>query len=142
MKILVTGGAGYIGSHTCVVLLEAGHEVIVLDNLSNCSITVIKRIQYLTGKKIKYVNGDIRHKNDLDAVFKLGVDAVIHFASLKSVGDSCEQPLVYFDNNVVGTIRLLEAMSQWEVKHLVFSSSATVYGQPVNVPVNPLWQDS
>ena len=135
MKLLVTGGAGYIGSHTCVVLLEAGHDVTVIDNLCNSSAIALERVQELAGRPLCFVQGDIRNRADLDRAFEGGIDAVIHFAALKAVGESCEQPLAYFDNNIGGTITLMQAMEGHGVRRLVFSSSATVYGQPDSVPV-------
>ena len=135
MKILVTGGAGYIGSHTCVVLLEAGHEVTVIDNLCNSSAVALDRVQQLTGRKLRFVKGDIRNKDDLAQAFEDRLDAVIHFAALKAVGESCEHPLAYFDNNIGGTIALMQAMETHGVQRLVFSSSATVYGEPESVPI-------
>ena len=129
-NILVTGGAGYIGSHTCVELLEAGHEVIVLDNLSNSSEESLKRVQELTGKALKFIQGDIRNQSDLDQTFSANqIDAVIHFAGLKAVGESQEIPLIYFDNNIAGSIQLVQAMERANVFKLVFSSSATVYDE-------------
>lgn len=129
-NILVTGGAGYIGSHTCVELLEAGHEVIVLDNLSNSSEESLKRVQELTGKALKFIQGDIRNQNDLDQAFSSHqIDAVIHFAGLKAVGESQQIPLTYFDNNIAGSIQLVQAMERANVFNLVFSSSATVYDE-------------
>lgn len=136
MKILVTGGTGYIGSHTCVVLLEAGHEVTVIDNLCNSSPIVIERVQELANRSLRFVQGDIRNRDDLAKAFDGGIDAVIHFAALKAVGESCEQPLAYFDNNINGTITLLQGMQVAGIRNLVFSSSATVYGQPEQVPVD------
>ena len=135
MNILVTGGAGYIGSHTCVVLLEAGHDVTVIDNLCNSSAIALQRVQELAGRSLRFVQGDIRSRDDLDRAFAGGIDAVIHFAALKAVGESCEQPLAYFDNNIGGTIALMQAMEAHGVECLVFSSSATVYGEPDGVPV-------
>ena len=135
MNILVTGGAGYIGSHTCVVLLEAGHDVTVIDNLCNSSAIALQRVQELAGRSLRFVQGDIRSRDDLDRAFVGGIDAVIHFAALKAVGESCEQPLAYFDNNIGGTIALMQAMEAHGVECLVFSSSATVYGEPDSVPV-------
>ncbi|MFW2043346.1 UDP-glucose 4-epimerase GalE [Acinetobacter sp. ULE_I001] len=134
-NILVTGGAGYIGSHTCVELLEAGHEVIVLDNLSNSSEESLKRVQELTGKTLKFVQGDIRYQNDLDQVFSNNkIDAVIHFAGLKAVGESQQIPLTYFDHNIAGSVQLAQAMQSAGVFNLVFSSSATVYGENNSSP--------
>jgi UDP-glucose 4-epimerase len=135
MKLLVTGGAGYIGSHTCVALLEAGHEVTVIDNLSNSSPIALQRVQQITGRPLRFVQGDIRNPEHLATAFENGVDAVVHFAALKAVGKSCEQPLDYFSNNIGGTIALMQAMEQAGVARLVFSSSATVYGQAETVPV-------
>ena len=135
MNILVTGGAGYIGSHTCVALLEAGHQVTVIDNLCNSNADVLTRVQALTGRSLRFVHGDIRSRDDLASAFTGGIDAVIHFAALKAVGESCDQPLTYFDNNISGTIVLMQAMQAAGVERLVFSSSATVYGQPDHVPV-------
>ena len=135
MNLLITGGAGYIGSHTCVLLLEAGHTVTVIDNLCNSSATALDRVQELAGKPLRFVQGDIRNRDALNRAFEGGIDAVIHFAALKAVGESCAQPLLYFDNNIGGTIALMQAMQDHNVNRLVFSSSATVYGQPDHVPV-------
>ncbi|MDD2711642.1 MAG: UDP-glucose 4-epimerase GalE [Simplicispira sp.] len=135
-SILVTGGAGYIGSHTCVELLEAGYTVSVLDNFSNSSPEVLARVQSLTGQHVRTYRGDIRDAAALDhALSDSGAGAVVHFAGLKSVGESVAQPLRYYDNNVVGTVRLLEAMGRAGVNALVFSSSATVYGEPQSLPL-------
>jgi len=134
--ILVTGGAGYIGSHTCVELLNAGHDVTVLDNFCNSQIEALERVQRITGKKPALVEGDIRDAATLvQTLRRSGASAVIHFAGLKAVGESVEKPLTYYDNNVVGTVRLLEAMTECDVKTLVFSSSATVYGDPQQLPL-------
>ena len=135
MKILVTGGAGYIGSHTCVVLLQAGHDVTVIDSLCNSSAIALERVQELAGRTLRFVEGDIRNRGDLGRAFEGRIDAVIHFAALKAVGESCEQPLAYFDNNIGGTITLMQAMEAHGVDRLVFSSSATVYGEPDAVPI-------
>lgn len=136
MAILVTGGAGYIGSHTCVELLEAGYEVVVVDNLSNSNIEALRRVEELTGKKIKFYEVDILDKAALENVFKENaIDAVIHFAGLKAVGESVSIPLHYYHNNITGTVVLCEVMQQYDVKKLVFSSSATVYGLPESVPI-------
>jgi len=136
-KILVTGGAGYIGSHTCVELLNAGHQVIVLDNLSNSSNESLKRVEQLTGKSLDFIEGDIRQSADLDHVFQTyQIDAVIHFAGLKAVGESQQIPLVYFDNNIAGSIQLVQAMQRAGVFTLVFSSSATVYDEANTSPLN------
>ncbi|MDF2177497.1 UDP-glucose 4-epimerase GalE [Aliiglaciecola sp. CAU 1673] len=134
--ILVTGGAGYIGSHTVLQLLEQGDEVTVVDNLSNASAQSLHRVQKLTGKRLRFVEGDIRDPRLLDETFSLKrVDAVIHFAGLKAVGESVQLPLRYYDNNVYGTLVLCEAMARHNVKNLVFSSSATVYGDPIALPL-------
>ncbi|MBE5968480.1 MAG: UDP-glucose 4-epimerase GalE [Lachnospiraceae bacterium] len=136
MKILVTGGAGYIASHTDLELLNAGYEVVVIDNFSNSSIESIRRVEKLTGKKIHFYEADILDKEALTDIFsKESIDAVIHFAGLKAVGESCQIPLKYFKNNLSGTITLLEVMEEFNVKKLAFSSSATVYGDPATVPV-------
>jgi UDP-glucose 4-epimerase len=135
-KILVTGGAGYIGSHTVLQLLEAGNQVIVLDNLCNSSEESLNRVEELTGKKTILVQGDIRDHTILELLFsKHKIDAVIHFAGLKAVGESVDKPLNYYNNNVYGTLTLCEAMKKYGVKNLVFSSSATVYGDPVELPL-------
>lgn len=134
-SILVTGGAGYIGSHTCVELLQAGYAVAVFDNFSNSSPEVLRRIEALTGQQIRIYRGDIRDAGALDhALIDSSAAAVVHFAGLKAVGESVAQPLLYYDNNVVGTVRLLEAMGRVGVTSLVFSSSATVYGEPQSLP--------
>ncbi|MYM90979.1 UDP-glucose 4-epimerase GalE [Rugamonas sp. FT82W] len=136
MKILVTGGMGYIGSHTVVELLAAGHEVVALDNLSNAKASVQERVQRIAGKPFTFVEGDVRDRAALEAVFAAHrIDSVIHFAGLKAVGESVEQPLRYYDNNVTGSLVLFECMAQAGVKSLVFSSSATVYGDPASVPI-------
>lgn len=129
-KVLVTGGAGYIGSHTCLELLTAGHEVIVFDNLSNSSEESLRRVQALANKNLVFVQGDIRHQAELDQVFQdHQIDAVIHFAGLKAVGESQKNPLIYFDNNIAGSVQLIKSMEKAGVFNLVFSSSATVYGE-------------
>ncbi|MBK9027053.1 MAG: UDP-glucose 4-epimerase GalE [Propionivibrio sp.] len=136
MSILVTGGAGYIGSHTCVELLNAGHAVTVFDNFCNSHPESLARIERITGKAPGLVRGDVRDRAALvSALHESGADAVIHFAGLKAVGESVDKPISYYDNNVVGTLRLLEAMSECGVKTLVFSSSATVYGDPQRLPL-------
>ena len=136
-KILVTGGAGYIGSHTCVELLNSGHEVVVLDNLCNSSAESLNRVQQLTDKTLTFVEGDIRDAQVLDQVFQqYPIDAVIHFAGLKAVGESQQIPLTYFDNNIAGSISLVRAMERAEVFNLVFSSSATVYDEANTSPLN------
>ena len=134
--ILVTGGAGYIGSHTCVELLQAGFEVTVFDNFSNSHPEALARVQRITGKPVPLVRGDCRDRAALAAAMRASkATAVIHFAGLKAVGESVEQTLSYYDNDVVGTLRLLEAMGECGVKQLVFSSSATVYGDPQRLPL-------
>jgi UDP-glucose 4-epimerase len=135
--ILVTGGAGYIGSHTCVELLESGHDVTVFDNFCNSQPESLARVERITGKKVSVVNGDIRDRAAVEKALRdSGARAVIHFAGLKAVGESVENPLAYYDNNVNGTVQLLEAMRACDVKTLVFSSSATVYGDPQRLPLD------
>lgn len=134
--ILVTGGAGYIGSHTCVELLNAGHVVVVFDNFSNSRPEALHRVQTITGKTLQLVKGDIRDQGALEeTIRRFGCSSVIHFAGLKAVGESVEKPLEYYDNNVIGTHRLLQAMGNCGLKTLVFSSSATVYGEPQFLPL-------
>lgn len=133
-KILVTGGLGYIGSHTVVELSAAGHEVVILDNLSNSKKSVLDRLGELCGQRPAFVEGDIRDAAAVRAALR-GCSAVIHFAGLKAVGESVEKPLAYYDNNVVGSIRLCETMAEAGVRTLVFSSSATVYGDPQRLPI-------
>ena len=136
-KILVTGGAGYIGSHTCIALYEAGYEIVVYDNLSNSSREAIDRVSILIGQTIEFIEGDIRDTELLREVFTSHeFFGVIHFAGLKAVGESVAKPLLYYDNNVSGTITLLEVMAEYSVKNLVFSSSATVYGDPESLPID------
>lgn len=136
MKILVTGGAGYIGSHTCIELLAANHEVVVVDNLSNSSEESLRRVEKIAGKKVAFINADIRDEAALDAAFSQHtIDAVIHFAGLKAVGESTQVPLKYYDNNVNGSRVLMQVMEKHNVNTLVFSSSATVYGDPATVPI-------
>lgn len=135
MHIFVTGGAGYIGSHTCVELLNAGYDVTVYDNLSNASIEPLHRVETITGKKPAFAEGDIRDEAALIKALE-GCDAVIHFAGLKAVGESVAKPLEYYDNNVQGTLCLLRAMEHHGIKTLVFSSSATVYGDPEYLPLD------
>ena len=136
MKILVTGGAGYIGSHTCILLIEAGYDIVVFDNFSNSSIESIKRVEKIVNQPITLIEGDIRNRDDLREVFEnYKIDAVIHFAGLKAVGESVEQPLKYYDNNVSGTVTLCEVMNEYGCKSIVFSSSATVYGDPHTTPI-------
>jgi UDP-glucose 4-epimerase len=134
--ILVTGGAGFIGSHTCVVLAKAGHSIVIIDNLSNSRPSVIDRLERICGTRPNFVRGDIRDAAFLDLIFaEYHITAVIHFAGLKAVGESVEKPLKYYDSNVRGTLELLAAMRRANVKTLVFSSSATVYGDPASVPI-------
>lgn len=134
--ILVTGGAGYIGSHTCVELLNAGHELVVFDNFCNSHPEALTRVEKITGRKLNVVKGDIRDQGALEETLRrFSCTAVIHFAGLKAVGESVEKPLDYYDNNVIGTHRLLQAMANCGVKTLVFSSSATVYGEPQFLPL-------
>lgn len=136
MKILVTGGAGYIGSHTCILLIEAGHEIVVFDNFCNASRESILRVEKIVDQKIEVVEGDIRAREDLHKTFNAHkIDAVIHFAGLKAVGESVAQPLKYYDNNVHGTAVLCEVMAEHGCKSIVFSSSATVYGDPHTTPI-------
>ncbi len=136
MKVLVTGGAGYIGSHTCVELLNAGHDVIVVDNLSNSRRESLRRVAQITGREVALEVADIRDRAALRRIFSAQpVDAVIHFAGLKAVGESVQQPLRYYQNNVEGTLTLLDVMREHAVHNLVFSSSATVYGDPHTVPI-------
>ena len=136
MKILVTGGAGYIGSHTCVELLNNGYEVVVADNLSNASPVALDRVREITGKDLTFARADIRSRQEMDRIFAdHAIDAVIHFAGLKAVGESISVPLTYYDNNISGTLSLLGAMAAAGVKKLIFSSSATVYGNPASLPI-------
>ena len=147
MSILVTGGAGYIGSHTCLELLKAGFEVVVMDNFSNSKMESLKRVEKLAGRSLLIRNGDVRDRTALRELFlKHDVSAVIHFAGHKAVGESIRKPLTYYDNNVSGSIALVEVMSEFDVKRIVFSSSATVYDMPDNIqiredcplgPINP-----
>ena len=134
--VLVTGGVGYIGSHACVALMEAGHEVVVLDNLCNSSPVALQRVREISGASPAFKQGDIRDRACLDEIFREHrIDAVLHFAGLKAVGESVEKPLAYYDNNVTGSLVLLAAMQQAGGNNLVFSSSATVYGDPASVPI-------
>lgn len=136
-NILVTGGAGYIGSHTVLQLLENNQQVIVVDNLCNASRESLSRVSEITGKSVTFVEADIRDEHALDSIFQQHkIDAVIHFAGLKAVGESVAKPLMYYQNNVYGTIVLCEVMQKHNVKNLVFSSSATVYGNPVSLPLH------
>ena len=136
MRILLCGGAGYIGAHTFVELLGRGHDVVVADNLSNSSVLALTRLERITGRKVEFHQVDMRDQAGMSQVFAgPAFDAVVHFAALKAVGESCERPLDYFENNISGTITLLQVMKQAGVRRLVFSSSATVYGDPERVPV-------
>lgn len=136
MKILVTGGAGYIGSHTCVELLNAGYEVVIVDNLYNSSQKAVNRIEQITQKKVTFYKEDILNEAGLDDIFeKENVDAVIHFAGLKAVGESVEKPMEYYTNNISGTLVLTRVMKKHGVKNIIFSSSATVYGLPAQIPI-------
>ena len=136
MKVLVTGGAGYIGSHTIVLLIEAGYEVVIFDNFSNASKESICRVESIIGKELVVIEGDIRSREDLYKVFSAhNIDTVVHFAGLKAVGESVEQPLRYYDNNVTGSSVLCEVMAEYNCKSIIFSSSATVYGDPHTTPI-------
>jgi UDP-glucose 4-epimerase len=135
--ILVTGGAGYIGSHTCLQLLQAGHRVVVIDNLSNSSRLALQRVEAIAGRPLIFCEGDVRDARRLEQLLRAQqVSAVIHFAGLKAVGESVERPVFYYDNNVGGTLQLLKAMQAAGVKRIVFSSSATVYGEPEHLPLD------
>ncbi|HIT91013.1 MAG TPA: UDP-glucose 4-epimerase GalE [Candidatus Merdenecus merdavium] len=137
MAILVTGGAGYIGSHSCVELLNSGYEVVVVDNLINSSEKSLKRVEEITGKKVRFYQMDLLDQKALESVFeKENIESVIHFAGLKAVGESVEKPLEYYYNNVTGTLILCDVMRKFGVKDMVFSSSATVYGNPKTVPIS------
>lgn len=137
MSILVTGGAGYIGSHACVELLMSGYEVVVIDNLSNSNEEALERVKEITGRTLKFYKNDLLDKDALEEIFKKEeIDAVMHFAGLKAVGESVAQPLRYYHNNITGTLILCEVMNKYGVKNLVFSSSATVYGNPHKVPIS------
>lgn len=136
MKILVTGGTGYIGSHTCVELLNQGYEVVIFDNLYNSKIEVLDKIEAITGKKPLFYKADMLQKEEIRRIFEEHTfDAVIHFAGLKAVGESVEKPLLYYQNNLTGTINLCELMAEYKCKRIIFSSSATVYGSPQTVPI-------
>lgn len=137
MTVLVTGGAGYIGSHAAVELLNSGYDIIVFDNLSNSSLEAIKRVKELTGKDFPFYQYDLLNEDQVDEVFqKHEIDSVIHFAGLKAVGESVEIPLDYYHNNITGTLNLCKAMKKYDVKKIVFSSSATVYGSPERCPID------
>lgn len=136
MKILVTGGAGYIGSHTCVELINAGYEVVVVDSLCNSKASVLERIATITGTTVPFIQADVRDRASMKKIFSSHrFGAVMHFAGLKAVGESVAQPLRYYDTNVEGSLALFQVMAEQEVKNLVFSSSATVYGDPATVPI-------
>ena len=136
MAILVTGGAGYIGSHTCVELLQEGYQVVVVDNLSNSSRVSLQRVEEITGKQITFYEADLLDKQALVRIFtQEQIEAVIHFAGLKAVGESVAKPLAYYRNNITGTLNLCEVMQEFDVRNIVFSSSATVYGNPAFVPI-------
>lgn len=136
MNVLVTGGAGYIGSHTVLELLESGHQVIVIDNLSNSSSEAIKRVEKITNKKVTFYEEDLLNQGAVRDIFEThDIDSVIHFAGYKAVGESVEKPLMYYNNNITSTLILCEVMHEYAVKNLVFSSSATVYGDPEYVPI-------
>lgn len=137
LKILVTGGTGYIGSHTVVELLEEGHEVVVIDNFSNSKSSSLDAITQITGKTVDFYEGDVSDISLLEKVFQeQQIDAVIHFAGFKAVGESVSKPILYYDNNLISTIRLLEVMEKYQCYRLVFSSSATVYGNPKSLPIH------
>lgn len=136
MNVLLAGGAGYIGSHTCVELLDAGYDVVIADNFSNSCPEAVKRVEEITGKAVKLYEADVCDKEAVDKIFAENqIDAVIHFAGLKAVGESCEKPVMYYRNNIDSTLTLLEAMKQYGVNNFIFSSSATVYGTPTTVPL-------
>ena len=136
MKVLVTGGMGYIGSHTVVELLENNYEVVIVDNLVNSKIDVLDKIEKITGKRPIFYQYDLCNYQDLETIFKENkIDVVIHFAGLKAVGESCEKPLLYYQNNLISTMNLLDIMAKYNCKKLVFSSSATVYGKPKSLPI-------
>ena len=143
MNILLTGGLGYIGSHTAVELLNAGYDVTVVDNLSNSDVKVKDKIKEITGKNIIFYDYDLRDLDKMDSIFKSNkIDAVIHFAGLKAVGESVEKPLEYYENNLFGTINLLKVMKKYDVRNLVFSSSATVYGRAKEMPIKEDFETS
>ena len=136
MAILVTGGAGYIGSHTCIEMLNSGYDVVVIDNLDNSSEESLNRVEKITGKKVKFYEEDVRNKEALCKIFsENNIEAVIHFAGLKAVGESVREPIMYYDNNLISTLVLLEVMNEFGVKKIVFSSSATVYGVATEMPL-------
>lgn len=136
MRILVTGGAGYIGSHTCVELLNEGYEVVVVDNLYNASEKALDRVEQITGRKVTFYEADLLDQPAIDAIFeKEAIDAVIHFAGYKAVGESVQKPIEYYHNNMTGTLLLCDSMRRHGVKNIIFSSSATVYGDPAEIPI-------
>ena len=136
MSVLVTGGAGYIGSHTVIDLLDNGYEVVVVDNLCNSKKTALDRAQEIAGKSVKFYQADVCDIEALRNIFKQeDIDSVIHFAGLKAVGESCQKPLLYYQNNLISTLNLIQVMKENDCRNLVFSSSATVYGQPKSVPI-------
>ena len=136
MSVLITGGAGYIGSHTCIEMLNAGFDVVVIDNLDNSSSESLKRVEKITGKKVKFYKEDVRDREALRKIFsENSIEAVIHFAGLKAVGESVREPVMYYDNNLISTIVLIEVMNEFGVKKIVFSSSATVYGVAEEMPL-------
>lgn len=136
MSILITGGAGYIGSHTCIEMINAGYDIVVVDNLDNSSSESLKRVEQITGTKVKFYEKDVRDKDALREIFDENkIEAVIHFAGLKAVGESVREPVMYYDNNLISTINLLEIMNEKGVKKIVFSSSATVYGVATQMPL-------
>ena len=136
MAILITGGAGYIGTHTSVELIASDYEIILVDNFSNSSAVAVERVEQITGKKIQIVNADIRNRDDLIKIFeKNNIEGVIHFAGLKSVNESIDDPIEYYDDNIAGTINLCKVMNKFNVKKIIFSSSAVIYGSPKTVPI-------
>ncbi len=136
MAVLVTGGAGFIGSHTCIELLEAGYQVVVVDNLCNSSAEALKRVEQITGKKVTFYQEDLLDREAIEKIFEQEeIESVIHFAGLKAVGESVQKPLEYYYNNITGTLILCDVMRRHGVKKIVFSSSATVYGSPKTVPI-------
>ena len=137
MRILLTGGAGFIGSHTAVEMVQSGHEVVIYDNFCNSDASVLDRLEKILGKRVPFEEGDVRdYDRMLEVLKRWQIDAVVHFAGLKAVGESVEKPLEYYDNNLCGTIELLRAMKEAGVKRIIFSSSATVYGTPQYLPLD------
>ena len=137
MAILVTGGAGYIGSHTCIEMMQAGYEVIVVDNLDNSNEESLNRVKEISGKEVKFYKEDVRNKDAMRKIFTDNkIEAVIHFAGLKAVGESVAKPVEYYDNNLISTLVLLEVMREFDVKKIVFSSTAAVYGEPEYIPID------